>query len=61
METKKSTPPLSGVALGKWMTEQKKAEQKRMREEYQTNPEIRAVYDELKKRMQDRGTAKITL
>jgi len=61
METKKNTSPLSGVALGKWMTEQKKAEQKRMREEWKTDPLLQAAVSELDKYKAKHGTYKIAL
>ena len=61
MEAKKPEKPLYGVELGKYLMDSKKETQRQMREEFKNNPAIRNALNELKKRNDERGTAKISL
>ena len=61
MEAKNPGKKLYGVELGRYLMDSKKEEQREMREEFKTNPAIRAAIEKLKKRNEQRGTAKINL
>lgn len=62
MEAKNPGKKLYGVVeLGRYLMDSKKEEQREMREEFKSNPAIRAAIEKLKKRNEQRGTAKINL
>lgn len=52
---------LTGLALCKKMLSEKKETQKQMREDFETNPEVRKIIDELIKENEARGRRTISL
>ncbi len=55
------TERLTGLALCRKMMSEKKETQRQMREDFKTNPEVRKIVEELRRRNEERGTPIISL